>query len=62
MQIEVEDFSLEVVMVNLLGTMRRRHTRPRRKCGTPRGLMEQLGGIAIETDGRSRMDAGANWG
>jgi hypothetical protein len=24
--------------------------------------MEQLGGIAIETDGRSRMDAGANWG
>ena len=28
----------------------------------PRGLMGQLHGIAIEADGRSRTDAGANWG
>ena len=41
----------------------RRHTRARLGgVEPPRGLMGQLHGIAIEADGRSRTDAGANWG
>ena len=50
-------------MVNLLRTMRRRHTRPRRGRWNP----AWVDGTALvaspsRTDGRSRMDAGANWG